>query len=133
MQKTKISRKKLALRLFLCAALSNSLLLLLVWPAESKVEEKILDLQNHVEIKIRGHLYTPFESQKKVLLTHPELRDAHEAILSKEEGDGFVVWIHEASYRKHHRSLIQLDWAISPFTLGLTSSRPKGSNYEIAY
>ncbi len=133
MQKNKISRKKLALRLFLCAALINSLLLIIIWPAESKVKETNLDLKNHVEIKIRAHLFTPFESQKKVLLTHPDFRDAYEAILSKEDSDGFVVWIHEESYRKHHRSLIQLDWAITPFTRGLTSSRQKGSSYEIAY
>lgn len=133
MQKTKISRGKLALRLFLCAALFNSLLLLLIWPAESKVEEKSIDLKNHVEIKIRGHLYTPFESHKQVLLTHPDVRSAHEAILSKDDGDGYVVWIHQESYRKHHRALIQLDWAISPFTQGLTSSKPIGVSYEIAY
>lgn len=133
MQKNKISRGKLALRLFLCAALFNSLLLLMVWPAESQVESPRVELKDHVEMKIRGQLHTNFETQKKVLLTHPALRETHEVILSAEDESGFVVWVSEETYRKHHRSLIQLEWAIAPYTKGLTSNRAKGSNYEIAY
>ena len=134
MIKSKITRRALALRLFALVALINLLMLIFVWPTNAPVVTAAPPPPLHVEMKLKGVLHTPFAEGKRVLLIPPTGISIGEGLLKRQEEDGLVLWLPEQIYRKHHRSLVQHEWALLPHVEGLT--RPlsyTGENYEIAY
>ena len=133
MQKSKLTRRALALRLFAVAALINALLLLIFWPAPTPAEIPRPQVTG-IEMKIRAALHTEFVVGKKVLLTHAHGQPVGAVQLLRIEEDSVVVALSEEIYRQHHRSLIDEQWALIPYIDGIESRpRPKGTNYEIAY
>jgi hypothetical protein len=133
MQKSKLTRRALALRLFAGAALVNALLLLIFWPAPTPVESPRAQ-RSGVEMKIRAALHTEFVVGKQVLLSHARGVPVGAVHLLRLEEDNVVVALSEKIYRQHHRALIHEQWALIPYINGIESRpRPKGTNYEIAY
>jgi hypothetical protein len=133
MQKSKLTRRALALRLFAGAVVVNALLLLVFWPATSPAEPPRVPIAG-IEMKIRAALHTEFVVGKKVLLTHAPGLAVGAVQLLRLEDDSVVIALPENIYRQHHRSLIQEQWALIPYIDGIESRpRSKGTNYEIAY
>ena len=133
MQKSKLTRRALALRLFSGAVLVNALLLMIFWPGPSPAEISRPQVAG-IEMKIRAALHTEFVVGKKVLLTHAPGLPVGAVQLLRLEDDSVVIALPEKIYRQHHRSLIHEQWALIPYIDGIESRpRPKGTNYEIAY
>lgn len=133
MQKSKLTRRALALRLFAGAVLVNALLLLIFWPAPTPAESPRAPSLG-IEMKIRAALHTEFFVGKKVLLTNASGLPIGAVQLLRLEDDSVVIALPEKIYRQHHRSLIHEQWALIPYIDGIESRpRSKGVNYEIAY
>lgn len=133
MQKSKLTRRALALRLFAGAALVNGLLLLVFWPAPTPPDTPRPQLPG-IAMKIRAVLHTEYVAGKKVLLTHAHGHPVGAVQLLRLEEDSVVVVLPETIYRQHHRSLIHEQWALIPYIDGIESRpRSKGTVYEIAY
>ncbi|MBY0515264.1 MAG: hypothetical protein K2P81_00035 [Bacteriovoracaceae bacterium] len=135
MQKSKQSRKKLALKIFLAALSFNSFLLILCWPSDPEVNVSQAIPENHIEIKISGVLHTAFEKNKKIILSKKSGKPIATAILSKLENEQIFLWLPEKTYREHHQSLIHEEWSVIPYIAGIEAIQEKkeGRNYEIAY
>jgi hypothetical protein len=133
MQKSKLTRRALALRLFAGAALVNALLLLIFWPAPAPTEAPRAPSLG-IEMNIRAALHAEFVEGKKVLLTNANGMPIGAVQLLRVEDDRVVIALPEKIYRQHHRSLIHEQWALIPYIDGIESRpRSKGVNYEIAY
>ncbi len=135
MQNSKQSRKKLALKIFLFALIVNSILLILCWPQSPEENATETIPKNHIEIKISGVMHTAFQKNKKIILSKKSGRPVTTAILSKLENDNIFLWLPEKIYREHHQALINEEWSVIPFLVGIESNREKKErrNYEIAY
>ncbi len=135
MTKTKMTRKTLALRLFVVATLVNLLLLALFWPSSTPQKNTTrTPPPQHIEIKLKAILHTPFVAGKKVLLIPPSGQAIGAGLLLRQDEDGAVLWLSEELYRTHHRRLVQLEWSLVPHIDGI--QRPlthSGGHYEIAY
>jgi len=133
MQKSKLTRRALALRLFAGAVLVNALLLVMFWPTPIPAETPRAPSLG-IEMKISAALHTEFVVGKKVLLTHAQGQPVGAVQLLRLEDDSIVITLPEKIYRQHHRSLIHEQWALIPYIDGIESRpRSKGVNYEIAY
>lgn len=132
MQKSKLTRRALALRLFAAAVVVNMILMLIFWPSATPVPET--QVADGIEIKVRASLHTAFSAGKKVLLTRQQGIPVGTVQLLRHEDDGVVLAVSEAMYRQHHRALIHEEWALIPYIDGIESRpRSKGTQYEIAY
>lgn len=133
MQKSKLTRRALALRLFAGAVFVNALLLLFFWPEPSPPVAPT-KTNSGIEMKIRAGLHTEFAAGKKVLLTHANGLPVGAVQLLRLEDDSVVIALPEETYRRHHRSLIHEQWALIPYIDGIEARpRSKGTHYEIAY
>lgn len=133
MQKSKLTRRALALRLFAAAVVINMILMLIFWPSAAPEATTPLKTEG-IEIKVRASLHTAFSAGKKVLLTRQQGIPVGTAQLLRQEEDGFVLALSEKMYRQHHRALIHEEWALIPYIDGIESRpRSKGTQYEIAY
>jgi hypothetical protein len=133
MQKSKLTRRALALRLFAAAIVINVILMLIFWPS-AVPEIKTYPVTEGIEMKVRASLHTAFSVGKKVLLTQQNGTPVGTAKLLRQEEDGIVLALSEKMYRQHHRALIHEEWALIPYLDGIESRpRSKGTYYEIAY
>lgn len=133
MQKSKLTRRALALRLFAGAVVINMILMLIFWPSATPQSTPVTVTEG-IEIKVRASLHTAFSAGKTVLLTHQNGTPVGAAKLVLQEEDGIVLALSEKIYRQHHRTLIHEEWALIPYLDGIESRpRSKGTQYEIAY
>lgn len=133
MQKSKLTRRALALRLFAGAVFVNALMLMFFWP-EPSAPVVPTKTTSGIEMKIRAGLHTEFSPGKKVLLTHSNGLPVAAVQLLRLEEDSVVIALPEETYRHHHRSLIHEQWALIPYIEGMEiRPRSKGTHYEIAY
>jgi len=133
MQKSKLTRRALALRLFAGAVVINMILMLIFWPSATREATASVTTEG-IEIKVRASLHTAFSAGKKVLLTRQQGTPVGTVQLLRQEDDSIVLGVSEDMYRQYHRALIHEEWALIPYIDGIESRpRSKGTQYEIAY
>jgi hypothetical protein len=123
-------RKKLALKIFLAICVFNIFFLLIFfYQGEAPEKDEALP-QDHLELKIRGTLYTTPIQGKSLRLINISGTNLGPATFLRLEEDLVVVSISKSIYQHYYKSFAQEEWSLVPY---IEIPLQKGSNYEIAY
>ncbi len=128
--KTLSKRQILAGKIFLTLVILNSLLFMLLTPAQEIEIKKFEKSDSEIEIKIKGELHTSFEEGKELTLLHSSGKKIGPARLVQMEEGVITLYLDKTHFETSYALLSQPDWVLIPY---LALSQIKGSNYEINY